>query len=97
MNVLKQIFVVIKVLRNYEMVAQLPEECFALVMEIEKRFQAGELPQVTKSQTITQFLVGKSSEESYDLLKSVRDGQKVSTELNYVPTGKVVHYIIQVF
>ena len=31
MNVLKQIFVVvIKVLRNYEMVVQLPEECFAL-------------------------------------------------------------------
>ena len=55
MNVLKQIFVVvIKVLRNYEMVAQLPEECFALVMKIEKRFLAGGLPQVTKSQTITQ-------------------------------------------
>ena len=75
------------------MVAQLSEECFALVMEIEKRFLAGELPNVTKSQAITQsffkFLVGKSSEESYELLKSVRDGQKTSTELNYVPTGKV--------
>ena len=75
------------------MVAQLPEECFALVTAIEKRFLAGELPQVTKSKAITQsffkFLVGKSSDESYELLKSVRDGQKTSTELNYVPTGKV--------
>ena len=75
------------------MVAQLPEECFALVTAIKKRFLAGELPQVTKSKAITQsffkFLVGKSSDESYELLKSVRDGQKTSTELNYVPTGKV--------
>ena len=80
------------------MVAQLPEECFALVMEIEQRFKAGELPKVTKSQAITQsffkFLVGKSSEESYELLKSVRDGHKTTTELNYVPTGKVNHYTI---
>ena len=39
---------------------------------------------MTKSQTITQsffkFLVGKSSEESYDLLKSVRDGAKLRTD-----------------
>ena len=83
------------------MVAQLSEECFALVMEIEKRFLAGELPNVTKSQAITQsffkFLVGKSSEESYELLKSVRDGQKTSTELNYVPTGKVQYIYIYIF
>ncbi len=80
------------------MVAQLPEECFALVIEIERKFLARELPQVTKTQAITQsffkFLVGKSSAESYELLKSVRDGLKTSTELNYVPTGKVVHFTI---
>ena len=85
----------IKVLRNYEVIAQLPENCFDLVLQIEKKFLAGELPCVTKAPTITQsffkFLNGKSPEESYELLRVVRDEQKTSTELNYIPTGKVVY------
>ena len=75
------------------MVAQLPQNCFDLVVHIEKNFLAGELRNATKAPRITQsffkFLVGKSTHECYELLRSVRDGEKTSTELNYVPTGKV--------
>jgi hypothetical protein len=60
------------------MVAQLPENCFDLVLQIEKKFLAGELPYASKAPTITQsffkFLNGKHPEESYELLRSVRDG-----------------------
>ena len=67
------------------MVAQLPEKCFALVVVIGKKILAGESPQVTKSKAITQ----NSLDESYELLKSARDGQKTSTKLNNIPTEKV--------
>ncbi len=74
------------------MVVQLPEKCFDLV-EIETKFLAGELRSATKASRIMQsffkFLVGKGPGESYQLLRSVHDGKKTSTELNYVLTGKV--------
>ena len=50
-----------------------------------KKILAGELSQVTKSKAITQ----NSLDESYELLKSARGGQKTSAKLNYIPTGKV--------
>ena len=47
------------------MVAQLPQNCFDLVIDIEKKFLAGELRNATKAPRITQsffkFLVGKST------------------------------------
>ena len=83
-----------QILKNFEKIAQLSDRCFAVMVDIEKKLLEGELSSTTKakriSQAFFQFVYGKSEQESFDLLTSVLEKRKTVTELNYVPSGKVL-------